>query len=314
MQLTIAPYDNTRAKDVWSTVGGAIKPSFELIVTTAGDASPFVDLPPERSSGFAALVAPDAGRATQPGGAERVRVTAGSTLVDLAPGSSTAVDLDVINTGPVIDGITARVIGLPAQQVSTTPPVLALFPEATGRLTVNLGLPAAFPAGRHPVTVEVHSRQDGTGPEYLDLDLMVPTRAEHLLAVRPKVVRAHRTARFVVTVTNSGNVRLEIALAATDPEKVITPAGDAGAGAARGRSLLRRAGRDPWSPNDPRFGDRPDRPVTVTAVHGRRWTATRRHTVDPQSTARLRGRRPDAAGRILPAGRTSPDRRRRPWC
>ena len=57
IQLTIAPYDNTRAKDVWSTVGGAIKPSFELIVTTAGDASPYFDLPPsvERVS---ALVAP----------------------------------------------------------------------------------------------------------------------------------------------------------------------------------------------------------------------------------------------------------------
>ncbi len=152
-----------------------------------------------------------------------MRVTAGSTLIDLDPGSSAAVDLDVINTGPVIDGITARVIGLPSRQVSTSPPVLALFPEATGRLTVNLGVPAAFPAGRHPVTVEIHSRQDGIAPEYLDLDLMVPTRAEHLLAVRPKIVRAHRTGRFVVTVTNSGNVRLEIALAATDPEKVITP-------------------------------------------------------------------------------------------
>jgi len=57
VQLSIAPYDNTRAKDVWSTVGGAIKPSFELIVTTAGDASPFFDLPPsvERIS---AMVAP----------------------------------------------------------------------------------------------------------------------------------------------------------------------------------------------------------------------------------------------------------------
>jgi len=152
-----------------------------------------------------------------------VRVTAGSTLVDLTPGSSTAVDLDVINTGPVIDGITARVIGLPEQQVSMKPPVLALFPEATGRLTVTLGLPTAFPAGRHPVTVEVHSRQDGVNPEYLDLDLLVPTRPYFALAVRPQVVRAHRGGRFVVTVTNSGNTRLEIALAATDPEKIITP-------------------------------------------------------------------------------------------
>lgn len=45
VQLSVAAHDNNRAKDVWSTVGGAIKPSFELIVTTAGDALPFVDLP-----------------------------------------------------------------------------------------------------------------------------------------------------------------------------------------------------------------------------------------------------------------------------
>ena len=45
VQATVAPHDNNRAKDVWSTVGGAIKPSFELVVTVAIDALPFVDLP-----------------------------------------------------------------------------------------------------------------------------------------------------------------------------------------------------------------------------------------------------------------------------
>lgn len=60
IQLAIAPHDNSRAKDVWSTVGGAIKPSFELIVTSPIDALPFVDLPPavERIEG---LVAPHGG-------------------------------------------------------------------------------------------------------------------------------------------------------------------------------------------------------------------------------------------------------------
>ena len=54
VQLSIAPYDNTRAKDVWATVGGAIKPSFELIATTAGDALPFLDLPPAVRAGGSA--------------------------------------------------------------------------------------------------------------------------------------------------------------------------------------------------------------------------------------------------------------------
>lgn len=57
IQLAIAPHDNSRAKDVWSTVGGTIKPSFELVVTSPIDALPFADLPPavERIAG---LVAP----------------------------------------------------------------------------------------------------------------------------------------------------------------------------------------------------------------------------------------------------------------
>lgn len=46
VQLAVAPHDNNRAKDVWSTVGGTIKPAFELIATTATDALPYVDLPP----------------------------------------------------------------------------------------------------------------------------------------------------------------------------------------------------------------------------------------------------------------------------
>lgn len=47
IQLAIAPHDNNRAKDVWSTVGGTIKPSFEVVVTSSIDALPFVDLAPD---------------------------------------------------------------------------------------------------------------------------------------------------------------------------------------------------------------------------------------------------------------------------
>jgi hypothetical protein len=61
VQLAVAPYDNSRAKDVWSAVGGAIKPSFELIATTAGDALQFHDLPPAVER-VAALVAPHPSR------------------------------------------------------------------------------------------------------------------------------------------------------------------------------------------------------------------------------------------------------------
>lgn len=62
VQLAVAPHDNNRAKDVWSTVGGTIKPSFEVIATTAIDSIPLEALPPavERVN---SLVAPRGGRA-----------------------------------------------------------------------------------------------------------------------------------------------------------------------------------------------------------------------------------------------------------
>ena len=106
-----------------------------------------------------------------------MRVSSDTAPDRSGPGGSADIALDVVNTGPVIDGITARVVGLPDRQVTSRPPVLPLFPESAGRLTLTLGLPAGFPAGRHPVTVEVRSRQADTGPDYLDLDLLVPSSA-----------------------------------------------------------------------------------------------------------------------------------------
>lgn len=193
-----------------------------------------------------------------------MRVTAGSTLVDLAPGSTADVDVDVVNTGRVIDGVTARVIGLDGGHVTTHPPVLALFPESAGRLTVSLQLPSAYPAGRHPLTVEVYSRQDEVPAEYVDLDLLVPTRPDFRLAVRPEVVRAHRTGRFVLAVTNSGNVPLTVSLAAADPERAVTPR-------VMPERLLLDAGRSGEvlvEARGPRmiFGSEVDRPITVTAT------------------------------------------------
>lgn len=193
-----------------------------------------------------------------------MRVTTGSTLVDLAPGSTADVDVDVVNTGSVIDGITARVIGLDGGHVTTHPPVLALFPDSAGRLTVSLELPTAYPAGRHPLTVEVFSRQDEVPAEYVDLDLLVPTRPDFRLAARPEVVRAHRTGRFVLAVTNSGNVPLSVSLAAADPERAVTPR----VMPERLRLEAGRSGEVLVEARGPRmvFGSEVDRPITVTVT------------------------------------------------
>ena len=123
-----------------------------------------------------------------------MRVSSDTAVLDVRPGDSADIGVDVVNTGAVIDGVTARVVGLPDRHVTSRPAVLPLFPDSAGRLTLTLDLPAGFPAGRHPVTVEVRSRQAETTPGYLDLDLLVPSIAGVAISSRPQVVRAHRTA------------------------------------------------------------------------------------------------------------------------
>ncbi|MET3804459.1 hypothetical protein ABIB25_001454 [Nakamurella sp. UYEF19] len=167
-----------------------------------------------------------------------MRVRADTDLLDLAPGQRADITVDVINTGDVIDGVTARVLGLPEQHVSSRPPVLPLFPDSSGQLTLTLALPATFPAGRHPMTVEVLSRQPDTEAAYVDVDLVVPRAPAVTMACSPQVIRAHRSARFILTVSNRGNVALDVALASNDPEKAMSvvllpsrltvPAGQAG--------------------------------------------------------------------------------------
>src|SRR6185312_1196050 len=150
-----------------------------------------------------------------------MRVSSDTAVLDVRPGDSADIGVDVVNTGAVIDGVTARVVGLPDRHVTSRPAVLPLFPDSAGRLTLTLDLPAGFPAGRHPVTVEVRSRQAETTPGYLDLDLLVPSVAGLAITSRPQVVRAHRTARFVLSVVNRGNTALDVTLSAVDPERLV---------------------------------------------------------------------------------------------
>ena len=130
MQVAVAPHDNNRAKDVWSTVGGTIKPAFELVITAATDALPCVDLPPSVER-IQHLVAP--GRAARRQLTVRVRSDTAVLDVDL-PGQRADIRLDVINTGEVIDGVTARVIGLPDRLVSSRSAGTAAVP---GRRAAN---------------------------------------------------------------------------------------------------------------------------------------------------------------------------------
>ncbi|MCW2540394.1 MAG: hypothetical protein JWN95_2119 [Frankiales bacterium] len=151
-----------------------------------------------------------------------MRISADTLLLDIDSGGNAEVILDVQNTSEMIDGITTRLIGLSAGEVISKPQLLPLFPDARGQITMSVGLPTSYPAGRHAVTVEVASVGAGLPPAYLDLDLVVAPRLELKLVSNPQVIRARRQARFVLQLHNTGNVAVDLQLAALDADRAVT--------------------------------------------------------------------------------------------
>jgi 5-hydroxyisourate hydrolase-like protein (transthyretin family) len=150
-----------------------------------------------------------------------VRVASDTRQLDVDPGSSTDLVIDVVNTTEVIDGVSARIIGLPEQFVTAEPALLPLFPDAAGRVTLSVAVPNSLPAGRHPLTVEVVSHGARLPSQFLDVDLDVAPRVGMSVSARPRVVRARRGARFVIELVNDGNIPIEANLVAVDADRAV---------------------------------------------------------------------------------------------
>lgn len=151
----------------------------------------------------------------------QLRVLSATDVVHVPPDGSGEVSLDVVNTGVVIDAISARVIGLPAEVTSITPAMLPLFPDASGQIVVRLDLPGTFPSGRHPVTVELTGQAPGGPVAHHDLDVVVGTWPQLSLAASPSAIRTYRKARYDVHVRNTGNVPLDVALHVGDGDRAL---------------------------------------------------------------------------------------------
>jgi hypothetical protein len=148
-----------------------------------------------------------------------VRITTIRPELEVTPGETASLVVDVVNTDQVIDGVSARVIGLPEEAVRCEPALLPLFPEASGNLTITIAAPRHMVAGRHPIAVEVISHGAQARSQYLEITLLVAPDPQVQLASRPRIAKGRHSGRFVLEVANPGNVRLQVDLEATDPDR-----------------------------------------------------------------------------------------------
>src|SRR4029077_10233554 len=129
-------------------------------------------------------------------------------------GRPVQVGVAVTNTSQVIDGYTARILGVDGEWISCDPMTLSLFPDASGRIVLTITLPGAFPAGRHSLILEVAAVAARDERAHENLDLVVEPVTEASLSVVPPVRSARRRAVFGIAATNEGNTPIELGVAA----------------------------------------------------------------------------------------------------
>jgi hypothetical protein len=148
-----------------------------------------------------------------------VRVSSTVERLDVPPGGTGVVPLEVVNTSTVIDSLSVHALGVPDALVHAEPAALALFPDAAGALTLTVALPDAFPAGTYPMTLVVAGAAAGAREAYHDLDLVVPPHPRLRVVSTPTIARARGRGAFTVEVRNEGNVPLDVALRAVDADR-----------------------------------------------------------------------------------------------
>lgn len=144
-----------------------------------------------------------------------MRVATEHAVLHGEPGSTLEFGVSVVNTGEIIDGLSARVVGLDGATATAEPAMLPLFPEAAGSFALTLTLPEAQQSGRHPLTVEIVSHTTGV-VTHTDLEVEVPARPGLTARSTPRLVRSRRSGRFALDLANTGNVPLTVALEPAD--------------------------------------------------------------------------------------------------
>ena len=99
--------------------------------------------------------------------------------------------------------------------------MLPLFPDGTGVMTLELMASDTFLAGLHELQVVVRSSVHPDETLALPLEAEVVAVPVVTLRAEPSVRSGRHRATFQLVSSNKGNVPLDIALVASDPEKAV---------------------------------------------------------------------------------------------
>ena len=135
------------------------------------------------------------------------------------PGQNARIDIDVTNTATVIDGVTAIVDGINPDWIRLEQPLVSLFPEESGVVSLLFDIPRSCPAGDYLIVTRVVSTLDADRQTVHDFWLTVEPYNALELTLRPRIANGGKKGRITATILNSGNAESTIRLSAVEPTR-----------------------------------------------------------------------------------------------
>ena len=144
-------------------------------------------------------------------------------IVPLTPGDHATIQVRVRNTGTVVDQFSLGVVGDAEDWSTIDPPTPSLFPgaEASAAITFSPPRSSAIPAGPMPFGVRVESKEDPAASRVEEGTLELAPFSEVSAELVPRTSRGSTGATHDLAVDNRGNVALDAALTAIDPDQLL---------------------------------------------------------------------------------------------
>jgi hypothetical protein len=152
-----------------------------------------------------------------------VSVAFDNAIISAAPGQSSGCQVQVRNTGRVVDRVALDVLGETHGWASVEPPELSLMPGAVGSARVVFAPPrAARPqAGDYPFALRAYSQEDPEGSVIVEGGVTLAPFTDIKAELVPKTSHARRRGRHRLIVENRGNASTDLALSAADQENAL---------------------------------------------------------------------------------------------
>jgi len=142
------------------------------------------------------------------------------TDIAVDPGTESAVELRVRNTGAVLDEFSFAPVGMAQGWISVEPSIVSLFPGAEEQVQVHFRPPRLHTtlADASPFAVKVVPREDPESTSVVEGTLHVSPFEELGVDLVPTTSRGARTGVHDLLVRNTGNAPLAMRLGGVDPK------------------------------------------------------------------------------------------------